>query len=110
MDNLILFVRPSARQANPITRQDLLVMQTLGYETFVAGLRRLHPSLHRAYLVHVLTIVFNVSGLDELPIVPLAELMFATLDSVVEPRAALGLQNIIVHVSHHLEGAFGTIQ
>jgi len=87
------------------------MMQQFSYETLVAALRRLHPKLHRSFLIRVLTIALDMGeGLDELPTASLAELLFCLLDSVVEPKAALGLQNIMCHVSHCLEAAYGPIQ
>jgi hypothetical protein len=96
---MILLQFPARRQPMSTRQRDLLTMQNEVFGTLNDSLRRLDPQLHRFFMVKSLTVILGQPGLDELPIITLAELLFALLDSCDDCHQLLDLQNVFIYVS-----------
>lgn len=107
MTTLILLPQPTKRQPHISTRQyELLQLRNFAFETLLLALQKLDHADHHAFLVRSLTIILDAPDLDKLPIVSLAELLFAVIDNCMEPRAILDLQNVMIYAAQMLEGAY----
>lgn len=104
MSILILMPSPEPVKPKPTPHHDQLMFQNAAFETLLIGLRKLPPCLHRAFLIHALTLMFDAPNLVLLPTVVLAELMFWMLDGIADARGALKAQNLMLYALQSLEG------
>ena len=92
-----------ASQKSVCTSEELLEMQTCAFKTLVHAFRKIDPLLQRAFMVKALSVIFGEPGLDELPMMTLAQLLLAMLEGLTEPRQILAVQNVMIFESHQLE-------
>ena len=100
---MILLQMPGRHQPKTINDQERLEMQNELFFTLNEALRRLDPDLHRFFLVKSLHVVLQVPGLDALPTISLAELLFALLESCDDCNQMLDLQNVMIFASQILQ-------
>jgi hypothetical protein len=79
-------------------------MQNFIYDTLILAIGRLQPEQHHEFLAKTLTILTDQPDLHQLPVVSLAELLFAVIDSRTEPSQLLRIQNVMIHASQSERG------